>query len=74
MGALALVAWVLVTLLATRPGFKLLFDLSPQAQFSLTAETLELIEELLFCSCCIVDSRQSSISVPAPCSIARLAW
>lgn len=47
MGVLALVIWVLVTLLATRPAMKALWDVSPQAQFTLTAETKDLIASLL---------------------------
>ncbi len=46
MGVLALVIWILVALLATRPSMKTLWDVSPQAQFTLTPETEELISDM----------------------------
>lgn len=45
-GVLALGAWGLATVLSTRPAFKTLIDLSPQARFSLEPATEELIAEL----------------------------
>src|SRR5690606_25073268 len=49
LGVSALVAlaiWVAVTVLATRPGFKALIDVTPQAHFSVSAETRQLLDEL----------------------------
>jgi hypothetical protein len=44
--ALALAGWVLAVLLASRPSLKHLFDVSPQARFSVTESTAELLREL----------------------------
>lgn len=45
-GALLLVAWALVTLLASRPLFKHLFDLTPQARATVSKATVDLIDEV----------------------------
>ena len=44
--ALAILVWIAITALAGRPRFKLLFDLTPQAQFSVSEETEALLDEL----------------------------
>ncbi len=38
--------WALLTALSTRPTFKALIDLTPQAQFSVSAETEQLLADL----------------------------
>ncbi len=43
---LALAIWAAATALATRPAFKVLVDLTPQAQFSVSDETRDLLDEL----------------------------
>ena len=43
---LALCVWVAATALATRPEFKLLFDATPQAQFSVGPDTRAILDEL----------------------------
>ena len=45
-GLLALVLWLGVTVLAGRPGVRMLADVSPQARFTFSQETVELIEEV----------------------------
>ena len=40
---LALCVWFVVTALATRPALKVLIDLTPQAQFSVSGETTDLL-------------------------------
>jgi len=45
-GVLAMAAWVLATVLSTQPALKQLWDLSPQARFSVGASTEELIKQL----------------------------
>jgi len=45
-GALALAAWVLATVLSTQPALKKLWDLSPQARFSVGPSTEQLLEQL----------------------------
>ena len=45
-GLLAFGIWIAVSVLASRPTLKGLWDVSPQAQFSVTEETEKLLDEL----------------------------
>lgn len=41
---LALAIWVMLAVFATRPGFKTVIDLSPQRRFTLTQDSVELLQ------------------------------
>lgn len=45
-GLLAIVVWILITVVANRPALKELIDLTPQKRFTITAETEDLLRGL----------------------------